>query len=172
MRAAFVRAAMVAALWFPGFAAAQSPNAQPHCTAVGGSGDDQLHHAGHHPRDGHRRSSRGCIRVAPRSCTPAADGTVGLAPSSIIAGTTDAGDTVEIALAEAKAKEVATGLFAILSYPVKAPPVGRAGSPVRPAPYGTSARSISTRSGRCSSTHGNVCFKHALKTRGRPVLVA
>ena len=33
----FVRAAMAAALWFPGSAAAQSPNAQPHCTPVGGS---------------------------------------------------------------------------------------------------------------------------------------
>jgi hypothetical protein len=59
---------------------------------------------------------RGAVSASLLGVTPAADGTVVFSIQHH--WTTDAGDTLEIAVAEAKAKEVATGLYAILSYPV------------------------------------------------------
>jgi hypothetical protein len=111
-----MRAAMVAALCLAASAAAgQSTNAQPHCTPVGGSvmtnfitPDTTLGTA--------TGDLRGAVSASVLGVTPAADGTVVFTIQHH--WTTEAGDTLEIALAEAKAKEVATGLYAILSYPV------------------------------------------------------
>jgi hypothetical protein len=116
IRGVLVRAAMVAASCLTASAAvAQSTNAQPHCTSVGGSvmtnfitPDTTLGTA--------TGDLRGAVSASVLGVMPAADGT--LVFSIQHHWTTDAGDTVEIALAEAKAKEVATGLYAIVSYPV------------------------------------------------------
>ena len=116
VRALAVRAAMVAVLSVPGSAAvAQSSSAQPHCTPVGGSvmtnfitPDTTLGTA--------TGDLRGAVSASLLGITPAADGTVVFSIQHH--WTTEAGDTLEIAVAEAKAKEVAAGLYAILSYPV------------------------------------------------------
>jgi hypothetical protein len=155
MRAAFVRAAMVAALCFPDSAAAQSPNAQPHCTAVGGSvmtnfitPDTTLGTA--------TGDLQGAVSASLLGFTPAADGTVVFTIQHH--WTTDAGDTVEIAVAEAKAKEVATGLFAILSYPVSI-----AGGTGRFAGASGTVWNIGAVDLNTQRTvfryHGDVCFK-------------
>jgi hypothetical protein len=116
MRGVLVRAAIVAASCLTASAAAaQSTNAQPHCTAVGGSvmtnfitPDTTLGTA--------TGDLQGAVSASLLGIMPASDGTVVFSIQHH--WTTDAGDTVEIALAEAKAKEVAAGLYAILSYPV------------------------------------------------------
>jgi hypothetical protein len=116
MRGVLGRAAVVAALTVVGSpAAAQSIHAQPHCTPVGGSvmtnfitGATTLGTA--------TGDLGGAVSASLLGITTAADGTVVFSIQHH--WTTDAGDTLEIALAHAKAKEVAPGLYAILSYPV------------------------------------------------------
>src|SRR5215208_5563746 len=111
-RAVFVRSIVAVTLCLAGTrAAAQSTSAQPHCTPVGGSvmtnfitPDTTLGTA--------TGDLRGAVSASLLGVTPAADGTVVFSIQHH--WTTDAGDTLEIAVAEAKAKEVATGLYAIL----------------------------------------------------------
>jgi hypothetical protein len=110
------RSVLVAALGLAATgAAAQSSNALPHCTPAGGSimtnfvtADTTLGTA--------TGDLRGAVSATLLGVAPAADSTVVFTIQHH--WTTDAGDTVEMKVAEAKATEVAPGLFAILSYPV------------------------------------------------------
>jgi len=115
-RAVFVRSFVAVTLCLAGTrAAAQSTSAQPHCTPVGGSvmtnfvtPDMTLGTA--------TGDLRGAVSATLLGVLPASDGTVVFTVQHH--WTTEAGDTVEVEVAEAKATEIAQGLFAILSYPL------------------------------------------------------
>jgi hypothetical protein len=156
MQGVLVRAAMAAGLCLAASAAAaQSTNAQPHCTPVGGSvmtnfitPDTTLGTA--------TGDLRGAVSASVLGVTAAADGTVVFSIQHH--WTTDAGDTLEIAVAEAKAKEVATGLYAILSYPVSI-----SGGTGRFAGASGTVHNIGAVDLNTQRTifryHGDVCFK-------------
>jgi hypothetical protein len=156
MQGVLVRAAMAAGLCLAASAAAaQSTKAQPHCTPVGGSvmtnfitPDITLGTA--------TGDLRGAVSASLLGIMPAADGTVVFSIQHH--WTTDAGDTLEIAVAEAKAKEVATGLYAILSYPVSI-----SGGTGRFAGASGTVHNIGAVDLNTQRTifryHGDVCFK-------------
>jgi len=104
-------------------AAAQSPQAQPHCVPVGGTvmtniispdTDSSL------PRTLGTATGdlRGAVAAVLRSITPGDDGTTVFTVQHH--WTTEAGDSLQIAEAQAKASEIAlnSGLFGIVEYRV------------------------------------------------------
>ena len=96
--------------------AAQSTNAQPHCVAVGGSLMTNFIAEGTTlgPATG---DLSGAVSATLLGMGPGSDGSVVFTVQHH--WVTDAGDTIQMRVAEAKATENTPGLFAILSYPVK-----------------------------------------------------